>query len=222
MSISRVVIPPTPGVFSARGMLTMDISHTFARTFPRSMGDLDIRELATIYKEMEDRGREMLRKERIPDENMAFIRSLDMAYEGQGHYVEVPVSGGLMEKDSGKTIIDAFHDLHEKRYGHRMEGIPKTINVRMNAVGKIKEIPVKKNRRTKEIPEAAFKEKREVFSGGRLEKWTILDRYKLLAGNSMEGPLIVEEPHHITVVLPNQKFTVDRFRNLVIEIGKEV
>jgi len=221
MSISRVVIPPTPGVFSARGMLTMDISHTFARTFARSMGDLDIWELAAIYQEMENRGREMLRKENIPDDDMVFLRSLDMAYEGQGHYVEVPLSGAMIEGNSGKTIIDAFHELHERRYGHRMEGIPKTINVRMNAVGKIKEIPIKKYRRTQEIPDDAFKVKRKVFSDGLMDDWTILDRYKLLAGNSMEGPLIVEEPHHVTVVLPHQKITVDRWHNLVIELGKE-
>ena len=222
MSISRIVIPPTPGVFSARGMLTMDISHTFARTYSRSMGELDISELNAIYREMEDRGRSMLRDEQIPDEHMDFIRSLDMCYEGQGHYVEVPVPGGELEKDTGSEVIDFFHNLHEKRYGHRMEGIPKTINVRMNAVGRIKEVPVRENPETGEISEAAFKETRRIFSEGRLEEWTILDRRHLQSGNSMRGPLIVEEPHHTTIVLSNQKVTVDRFRNLVIEISKEV
>jgi N-methylhydantoinase A len=222
MSISRIVVPPTPGVFSARGMLTMDISHTFARTYARSLGELDISELAEMYLEMKEKGRAMLRNEQIPNNEMSFIRSLDMAYEGQGHYVEVPLPGDILNEDSRVAIIEAFHDLHEIRYGHRMEGIPKTINIRLNAIGKIKEIPVKKNKETREIPEAAFKEKRMVYSGGRLDEWKILDRANLLPGNSMEGPLIVEEPHHTTIVPPNQKVTVDPFRNLVIEIGKEV
>ena len=222
MSISGIVIPPTPGVFSARGMLTMDISHTFARTCARSMTELDMAELSAIYQEMERRGRMMLRDELIPEERMAFIRSLDMSYEGQGHYVEVPIPSSDLGQAGQAAIIDAFHKLHEKRYGHRMEGAPKTINVRLNAVGRIKEVPVNEETETIDVPQQAFKAERPVFSGGIWSDWKIADRDHLLPGNALKGPLIVEEPHHTTVVLANQHVTVDRFRNLVITVEREV
>jgi N-methylhydantoinase A len=218
MSISRVIIPPTPGVFSARGMLTMDITHTFARTYARSMNAIHIDELAEIYGEMEKSARSMLKEEGIPDEAIRFVRSIDMRYEGQGHYVEVPVPEGAIGTVARQTIIDSFHSLHKVKYGHQMEAPPETVNVRMKAIGKIKDIPVKKNPEVRKVSESAFKTPRKIYSEGAFAEWQIFDRSKLVSGNSVRGPAIVEEPHHITVVMPGQTMKVDRYRNLIINL----
>jgi N-methylhydantoinase A len=218
MSISRVIIPPTPGVFSARGMLTMDITHTFVQTYTRSMQAMDISELSGIYFQMEETGLSMLREESITDEAIRFVRSLDMCYEGQGHYVEVPVPEGPLSQLAQKTIVDSFHTLHRAKYGHDMTAPLRTINVRMKAVGKIKDIPVKRNTLTKDIKGNVFKKPRKVFSEGVSSEWKVVDRDLIVSGNSLNGPAIVEEPHHITVVMPGQKLKVDRYRNLVIEL----
>ena len=218
LSISRVIIPPTPGVFSARGMLTMDLTHTFVRTYTRSMDAVDIRELMEIYREMEKEGRSMLKEEAIPPSAMRFVRSLDMCYEGQGHYVEVPVPEGSLGQVARRSIVDSFHSLHRIKYGHQMEAPPKTINVRMKAVGKIREIPVKKNPDVRKIVPAAFKAPRRVYSRGAFADWKVLDRERLASGNSLAGPVIVEEPHHITMVMAGQFVKVDRYRNLIISL----
>jgi N-methylhydantoinase A len=218
MSISRVIIPPTPGVFSARGMLTMDITHTFVQTYARAMEAMDINELAAIYGEMARQGRRMLKEEGIGEEAMRFARSLDMSYEGQGHYVEVPVPEGTLGQVAQRTIIESFHSLHRAKYGHDMAAPLKTINVRMKAIGKIKDIPVKKNPEVKKIKDKAFKAPRKVYSEGMASEWKVVDRDMLISGNLVEGPAIVEEPHHITVVMPGQKMKVDRYRNLVISL----
>jgi N-methylhydantoinase A len=218
MSISRVIIPPTPGVFSARGMLTMDITHTFVQTYARSMDGLDINELAGIYTQMEERGRAMLKEENIGEEAMGFTRSLDMSYEGQGHYVEVPVPEGVLGQLAQRTIIDSFHALHRAKYGHDMAAPLKTINVRMKVVGKIKDIPVKKNPMVKKLKDNAFKASRKVFSEGVASEWSVVDRNVLVSGNFVEGPAIIEEPHHITAVMPGQTMKVDRYRNLVVTL----
>ena len=218
MSISRVIIPPTPGVFSARGMLTMDITHTFARTYARSMNAINIDELAKIYGEMEKSARSMLEEEGIPDEAIRFVRSVDMRYEGQGHYVEVPVPEGVLGSVARQTIIDSFHSLHKVKYGHQMEAPPETVNVRMRAIGKIKDIPVKKNPEVRKVSKSALKTPRKIYSKGAFAEWQIFDRSKLVSGNSVRGPAIVEEPHHITVVMPGQTMKVDRYRNLIINL----
>jgi N-methylhydantoinase A len=218
MSISRVIIPPTPGVFSARGMLTMDITHTFARTYARSLSVLDMEELAGIYREMEESARSMLCEEGIAGEAMDFVRSVDMCYEGQGHYVEVLVPQGAMGATTRQTIIDSFHSHHRIKYGHQMEAPPKTINVRMKAVGRIREIPIKRNPEVRKVSPAAFKKPRKVYSDGDFAEWRVLDRALLVSGNSIAGPIIVEEPHHITVVMGGQTAKVDRYRNLVIAL----
>jgi N-methylhydantoinase A len=46
-------------------------------------------------------------------------------------------------------------------------------------------------------------------------------RERLLAGNVIAGPALVEEYASTTVVLPGDQLTVDRFGHLVIEVGYE-
>ncbi len=221
MSILKVIIPLDPGVFSARGMLTMDIIHNFAQTHNRSMNSIDMHELNDIYQNMEERGRKMLHEEQIPDDAILFVKSIDMCYEGQGHYVEVPAPDEELTADSVAEISKRFHSLHMTRYGHQMDAIPKTINIRLKAIGKIREIPVKEYPEASEISETAYKKKRKVYMKGSFTEWSILDRNKLTAGNSINGPAIVEEPHHITIVLSDQSLYVDKFGNLIINSKSE-
>ena len=219
MFMPRVIVPPTPGVFSARGMLTMDLVHPFVQTYVRSLDTVDPAELAAIYAGMEEDGRRMLREERIPDAAMSFVRSLDMCYEGQGHYVEVALPEGELGEDTRSAIAASFHALHQVRYGHSMQAMPKTINVRLKAIGKIKEVPVKPEAMREAVPaRGAFKPSRHVYAGGELSEWKVLDRDGLAPGNTVEGPAIVEEPHHVTAVPPGQTLAVDAFRNLIISL----
>jgi N-methylhydantoinase A len=222
MSISRAVIPPDPGVFSAWGMLTMDVVHNFTRTFPRLVEALDIEELNRLYRDMEQRGLRMLRGERQADENMQFVRTADMCYEGQGHHVEVPLPPGELRKKSRREIADRFHIIHEKRYGHRMERFPKIIHLRLKAIGRIKQIPILESAGTGAIPASAFKPEREVYWDKGFHLCRILERDALLPGNRIDGPAVVEEPHHTTLVDSGQTARIDGYRNLILENTAEV
>jgi N-methylhydantoinase A len=50
---------------------------------------------------------------------------------------------------------------------------------------------------------------------------TTYQRERLLAGNVIAGPALVEEYASTTVVLPGDRLEVDRFGHLVIEVGYE-
>ncbi len=219
IGISNVIIPPNPGAFSAWGMLTMNLVHSYAQTYFRSMDMLDFRELEGIYRDMENSGLEMLREENMSESAVEFVRSLDMCYEGQGHYVEVPLPDRELEEDAKVEIGSAFHHFHEIKYGHRMDAPPRVINIRLKAIGMIKDVPVREVEPGKEIPHGALKPKRKVYLDGDFAECQIFDRYKLLCGNTIDGPAIVEEPFHTTVVMPDQTLHVDKFGNLIIRTG---
>jgi N-methylhydantoinase A len=219
MGISNVIIPPNPGVFSAWGMLTMNLVHSYAQTCFRAMDALDIRELGDIYQEMENRGLEMLGEENISRSAVEFVRSLDMCYEGQGHYVEVPLPDRKLGEGARVEIVNAFHRFHEVKYGHRIEAPPRVINVRLKAIGKIKEMQVREVKQAKAIPNSTLKPRRKAYLGGDFVECQIYDRYQLLCGNIIDGPAIIEEPLHTTVVMPGQTLNVDKFGNLIINTG---
>jgi N-methylhydantoinase A len=168
---------------------------------------------------MQNSGLEMLREENISRSAREFVRSLDMCYEGQGHYVEVPLSDTKPGKDAKAEIVNAFHRLHEIKYGHQIDAPPRVINVRLKAIGKIKDVPIRELKPGKGIPRGAFKPKREVYLGGKSIECQIYDRYQLLCGNIINGPAIIEEPLHTTVVMPEQTLNVDKFGSLIINTG---
>jgi N-methylhydantoinase A/oxoprolinase/acetone carboxylase beta subunit len=70
---------------------------------------------------------------------------------------------------------------------------------------------------TPDVHPEAYKGSRDVFFHGERRAWSVLDRGRLRPGNRIEGPLIVEERQHNTVVLPGQTLTVDAFANLIID-----
>ena len=111
MAVSRVIIPPGPGVFSARGILTMDLVHAYARAYARSMDGMDIRELEAIYGEMENSALETLTAEGMTRNEIEFLRYLDMGYEGQYYYIETPVHYGKFNENSVKEIGSSFENL---------------------------------------------------------------------------------------------------------------
>jgi N-methylhydantoinase A len=219
MSISKAIIPPSPGVFSARGILTMNLVHTYSSSYSRALNSLDIRELEGIYQGMEQNAAEILSTEGMTAAQMEFVRSADISYESQHYYIETPVPGGQLSVDTGKIISESFEALHEARYGHRIAASLIITNIRLKAIGHIKEIPMSGIEGGREIPPEAVKPSRKVYLEGVFVETQIYERDLLLGGNVITGPAIVEEPFHTTVVMPSQTLEVDRFGNLIINTG---
>jgi len=219
MSISRVIIPRSPGVFSARGILTMNLVHIYVRAYARSMDELDIKELEAIYKDMENSALETLTAEGMSKDEIEYTRSLDMGYESQHYHIETPVAEGKLNVNSKEEICDTFEYLHETKYGHRISAPLTITNIRLKATGKIKDVPMAEIKQGKEIPQNAIKPKRKVYLDGGFVDAQIYERDLLLCGNVIAGPAIIEEPFHTTVIMPGQTLELDRLGNLIIHTG---
>jgi len=221
MSISRIIIPPAPGVFSARGILAMNLVHTYANAYVHAIDELNIQELEGIYRDMEHNAFKLLVSEGMSEDVIDCARSLDICYEGQRYYIETPLPTGKLNENDNimREIRDSFERLYEKRYGHLMKAPLRTINARLKTTGKVKEIPLSEIKRGTEIPRTAIKKRRKVFLEGDFVESQIYERSGLLWGNTIDGPAIIEEPFHTTVVMPNQTLHVDILGNLIILTG---
>ena len=221
MSISKIIIPRSPGVFSARGILTMNLVHMYTRACACPMDKLNIKEFEAIYRNMENSARETLTEEGMSGDKIEYTRSLDMGYESQHYYIETPVPGGELTVDCKEIIGETFENLHEARYGHRIDAPLAVTSIRLKATGKIRDVPVTEIEQGREIPKDAIKSKRQVYLDGGFVDAGIYERDRLLCGNVITGPAIVEEPFHTTVVMPGQKLELDRLGNLIIQSGVE-
>jgi len=219
IGISRVIIPVLPGIFSALGMLSTDITHSFVQTYISPIDEVPIQDLSNIFQEMETTGLEILTREGIANTDRRLARSFDMRYEGQGHNVDVPVPSGSLSKDSLARVERDFSRIYETKYGYQADTPVEIVNVRLKAIGVLKEIPAREIEEGKTIPQSALKPRRKVYMDGSFIDCQIYERGKLLCGNTISGPAIVEEPFHTTVVMDGDRLKVDKYGNLIFSIG---
>jgi N-methylhydantoinase A len=211
LEIGEVIVPWSPGTFSAWGMLQTDIRHDVVRSFYQPLAALDGgAPVADVYGQLQSEGSELLAAEGIVESEWYFARSADMRYVGQEYTVTVPVGGtiDLAEIDA------AFHDQHRTRYGHSTPGAPvEFVNLRLAAFGRIAGGAAPFTPPTG--GDALVGRRRAVFDGEEHET-DVLRRDLLRPGTRHGGPVVVEEDGSTTVVPPDHAFEVDRHGNLLI------
>ena len=86
----------------------------------------------------------------------------------------------------------AFHDTHERRFGHRNDGETEVVSFRLTGIGRTSKPAFGAWRVPGDLAGARV-ETRSVFFGGRFFDTPVLARGRLPAGASHAGPAIVEE-----------------------------
>jgi len=210
VGVSRVVVPPMPGVFSALGLLVADYRHDYHYPIVKRAEEVDEAWLETVFRALEERAVETLRGEGVPRERIVLRRYVDARYWGQARPLRVPYPGSV------EALVEEFHRLHEARYGFRVPGEPVVLEVaRVEAVG-VTEKPVL--RAPAGGGEALVGERRVYFEDG----WHMARVYRyggLAAGSPVEGPAVVEYPDSTLVVPPGWSGRVEEHGALVLERG---
>lgn len=223
LGIGRVVIPIAPGHFSAFGMLVSDLRRDFVSTWFTSLAAAPFTRMEDIFQAMEGEGREAIRRSGIATTDVTVSRSADMRYVGQEHAVAVELPLDLFRNEDRAGIKRRFDATHDIRYGHAAEREPAEIVSLRSAITGVLNKP-----RFEHIasggdapPHHAARGRRQVsFDGRGFVSTPIFDRTKLLAGNRVAGPALVEEHASTTVVFAGDALTVDEYGNLVIEIAR--
>ncbi len=143
---------------------------------------------------------------------------MDLRYLGQEHTLTVAVPSNFTEADKA-TTSQAFDDLHYSVYGHNAPEESKVmVSLKAIGIGKVKKPELQAIPKGDSTPAAdAEIGLRRVYRGeGRYEEFGVFRREKLLAGNVIRGPAVVEETTATTVVESDQVCSVDQYGNLVI------
>ncbi len=220
VGIAKVVIPVAPAYFSAWGMLRSDIVHTFSKTYVSKLDDLDLNSAEKIFNDLVANADDLFEAEEIPHNRRTYSYSIDMRYEGQGHNVEIaiPTEFRNVEGDLRKEIRERFHSMHLVKYGQQLDADVYTINFRLRSIGRLDKPKIPEIKQGSKTPDTgAIKTKRKVYSDGTLFECHIYERDRLLSGNRVDGPLIVEEPSHTTLVPRGHTLSVDHLGDLIVE-----
>ena len=218
LGIRRILIPVFSGLFSALGLIATDYRHVYYRSFMRKTSGLELDELIDVFDD--------LHMEAIKDfselgvnPNAVVLRDyLNARYYGQGYELLVPVDP--MGMRSIEEVERAFHDMHRRVYGYAMEDFEvEIVNVRVEAIGVVSRITLRKMEKFKEDPSSAHVGCREVYfeSVDSFVVSNIYRREKLVWGNIIEGPAIIESYDSTIVIEPGWIGRVDEYGNIVVE-----
>ncbi|MGG3386128.1 hydantoinase/oxoprolinase family protein [Heyndrickxia faecalis] len=222
LGVKKVIIPVASSVFSAWGMLMTDLRHDYIQTYITRLTDLDPAVINREWENLENNAYHEFLYEDVKKSSVMFTRFLDMRYLGQEHTVKVPVPNGRWNKETLETIIQSFHELHEKTYTFKLENAEtEIVNLHLTAVGIVEKPELEKEHRDGEVKDA-IKEVRPVyFEDTGWVQTDIYDRDKLPTLKTVTGPAIIEEKASVTVLYEGQTLVVDEYGNLILEIGVE-
>ena len=219
LDITRVVVPPFPGVFSSFGLLVADVEHHFVQTYFKTFEQLDITALSELLNGLWNQGRNQLRAEGFDDSRHEILTQMDMKYDGQVSDLTVPYPSNEVNRQTINSVIKSFDEEHERSFGYNSPGTGyQLVNVRVIARG-LPEVPRMPEKL--ELPvmaTGASEPNRDVYFGAT-RGWAsvpIVNRQALI-GATTDGPLIVEEYDSTTVVPPNWNATVDQWSNIILE-----
>ena len=216
LSIQKALIPKTPGLLAAYGLLTENMRRDFVQTFVMDISDDCAAILEKWFAVLEKDADNWFDEEKIDPSLRSREYFLDMRYKGQNHEIRVPVT--MADITSAQTLRDAFIAVYERLYSFSSKDTVQIVNFGLSALGDIVYPVIVKDEYAGEDASAAIIGSRHVYEGnGQYADYILYDREKLHNGNVIQGPAIVEQMDSTTIILSNQKATVDAFLNMMIE-----
>jgi N-methylhydantoinase A len=195
LGIRRIVIPLHPGLFSASGLLTAELSRTFTQPIPATEN------VERTFAQLREQARKSLKQEGFTTHQT--IEQVDLRYQGQAYEITVPYT-----KDANLTKL--FGREHKKLYGYSSRDTIETVNARLRAIITTPKAKFVK-KRLQASKSAAPILSRRVSLMGSWQKVPIYDRMRLLPGVNGKGPCIMEEYDSTTIVGKNWAWMVGAY-----------
>jgi N-methylhydantoinase A len=218
LDIQTVLSPPNPGNLSAFGLHVSDIKRDYMRTLVRNQSSADSSEIEAAWRALEEMGESEIAGEGVAHAEITLTRSADMRYVGEGHEVTVTLPAGTTGDAAIAQMWRLFHGVHDQTFGFEYEGEQdvELVNLRVQAVGAVHRPTVSERDAGTKRPEPASV--RPIYwRGAGWIDCPIYRRDDLVPGDSLDGPLIVEEYGSTVAVPASWRVQADRYGSLQLE-----
>jgi len=221
LGIRRIFVPKLAPAFSALGLLLTDHVVDEMRSYISPVGRVDVARVNRLFAEMEDAARKALGARNGRARRLRFDRFAALCYPGQTFDMPValPARGGAVTARVLADTVERFHRMHEELHTYACrdeEPILRGLRVKAVAVEDKPALP-RIARKASGSPRLGA---RKAFFRGRFVATPVYDGPRLVPGQAILGPAIVEEPFTTVVVYPGQRATVDGWGNYTITLGR--
>ena len=215
LHIPRVLVPSSPGVLSALGMLVAEPARDYSQTVMLPSSEVASTRLATIFAAMEQRARDEFSSEGFSPAALRTRPKLDMRYVGQSH--ELTISFPANQPPAAQ--IEAFHAVHAARYGYARPGAAvEIVTARLSAVVSAGRPEWTRQAHAGQDASAAQIGRKPVWFGEGFAQTALYDRERLRPGNRFRGPAVVFQYDTTTLLPPEWGAEVDAEGNLIMAL----
>ena len=226
LEIPVMIIPKESSIFCAAGMLISDLKHNFVRTYSTHLEEMETQKFQSLFCDMEDEANKLLKSERIPENAIQHIYSVDLRYVKQYHEVNVGISRKDIEDGNIERIANQFHPEHNRLYGYSLEEQEtpiELINLRLLSVGKTVKPKFSEEEFVGTDPSNAFKKNRKVYLPleETFAEVPVYDGHKMMCGNRVEGPAVIEQVNTTTFVTPEYNVLCDKYGSYTVYLKEK-
>lgn len=213
LAMPRVLVPASPGVFTAMGMLAGDVEHYLIRPLPGRLDGIDLDAVHRIVDELASEARERLLHEGVAETDIALSPELDMRFRGQEMSLGVPFETGSDAAELRRAFLAAYGAI----YSYASDDIIETVSLRLTGRGLR---PGKLDFRIEQERPAAHgpRERREVYFGSQ-RGWIDTPIYdRAVLPEHIAGPAILQGADSTVLVPPEASAVTDTRGNLLITL----
>jgi N-methylhydantoinase A len=217
LGISRVIVPPLSGVFSAVGMLGADIEHTHLKTILVPLAELTTANLHGWMNELADEILARLRRDGYTGDRVELVWQADLRHEGQASELTVPFRAGA---DAPQMMRERFIAEYLKTYGYKDETPIDLVKLRLIGRG-LRDLRL-------DFAAISAKERTPANTGGTrgvsFDRGQTFTPTRIVPRQSVDreatpGPLIIDEFDATIVVPPDARVWRDPAGSIVMELG---
>jgi N-methylhydantoinase A len=217
LDITRIVVPPLAGSFSAVGLVSADVEFHVVQTMHVLLGTVRVHDVQTALVTLEQRALSEVEAMGLSRESADILRWADLHYRGQWHEERVEVVNDAHDIVDLASIEQRFHEAYEQRYGLRGSHEPvMLVNLRIAV-----RLPGLRSR----VPQpelVSVQTNRDVYvfdalrQHGRMERVAVVGRAQLRDG-MLRGPGIIEETDSSVVIPHGWTASLDDSSNVILQ-----
>jgi N-methylhydantoinase A len=219
VGISRLLIPPAPGIGCAMGLLDTDIVHVYMQSAIGRIDQADPERLQARFDELIARARRDTQLEGFGDDDVEIQLQLDVRYPHQGYELAMDFDNSPVTTQRLDVLRVAFDRRHEEVYGTSApDELVEIVNVRVRSVVARPRHDSAGAPGAAASADAALLGEREVFfeTAGRFLTTRVYDRARLEPGMEITGPAVLEQLDSTSVIGPHWSGSVDRYGNVAV------
>ena len=227
LGISKIIVPPVPGICSAFGLLCADIERHFAKNFTYvwDKPEWDASAMEDLNHTFDSVTNEAISSVEVwagrAKAKPIIKRYVDIRYEGQGWELSIPLPEGKLGQAQMATLANDFKKTYEETYGYNLNIPLRIVTLRLVAM-----VDVKRPKSTTAVRNTAqttsaggSQEVRKAYWG---EKYGFLDtpvsKFEQIGQNTMKGPFLIDCYDTTIVIPPGCTATRGEWGNVTINI----